>query len=467
MASSTMTLSTSLGKIRGIVRDDCRVFLGVPFAHAGRFEYAVPTERLSDGPEAVFDATKPGPGCPQNRAVHEHLEHATRNFYKKEYREGDTFTYDEDCLNVNIFTPLGAEDPTRKFPVIVFFYGGGFDSGLNNENTFDGAGFARRGVITVFANYRVGVLGYFTHEEIRRRTGRDGNFGLDDQLTALRWVKAHVADFGGDPENITVMGQSAGAISTQYLCLMPENKGLFQHAVMMSGGGMFPKFALPKRAEDTHEYWLAFMKDAGRESFEDFKAAPLEKLFDAVEQIRTERKDHTYNTMPVIDGVLLPRPIDEMIRTPLPIDYMLGYSNTDLYAPIMAYIGNRFGKQNGAYIYFFDLDSPGDDNKAFHSADLRYMFETFDRSWRPYGARDLEAGCELASYVANFARTGDPNGEGLTDGPAGESSALPRWLPAAKHDANVLRIAADGTAMGYAHYFPLAVNFLKHPEPKA
>ena len=93
------------------------------------------------------------------------------------------------------------------------------------------------------------------------------------------------------------------------------------------------------------------------------------------------------------------------------------------------------------------------------------MFETFGRSWRPYGARDLEAGRELASYVANFARTGDPNGADRLTG--GSSSALPRWLPAAKHDAKVLRIAADGTAMGHAHYFPLAVNFLKHPEPKA
>ena len=451
--SSTIIFSTSLGKIRGIEREDCKVFLGVPFAHAGRFEYAEPAERLTETPEAVFDATKPGPGCPQNRAVHEHLEHPTRKFYKKEFREGDEFTYDEDCLNVNIFMPK----EVGNCPVVVFFYGGGFDSGLNNENTFDGAGFARRGVVTVFANYRVGVLGYFTHEELQKRYGRDGNFGLDDQLTAVRWVKAHIAEFGGDPENITIMGQSAGAISVQYLSLMKDNAGLFRRAAMMSGGGLFPKFSLPKPAADTHEYWLEFMKDAGCESFEEFKAAPLDRLFDAVEKIHEDRKDSIYNTMPVVDGVLLPRPIDEMIKTPLPIGYLLGYSNTDMYAPVMTFIGNKFGKKNRAYIYYFDLDAPGDENKAFHAADLRYMFETFDRSWRPFGARDREAGAQLASYVANFARTGDPNAAGL-----------PEWKPAKKGGrAQVLHIARDGTRMGTAHYLKLARNFLKSPSPKA
>ena len=452
MSSSVYTLSTSLGLIRGTEREDCKVFLGIPFAHAGRFEYAELAERLTEDPKEIFDATRPGPGCPQNRAVHPHLEHPTRRFYQKEFREGDEFTYSEDCLNVNIFTPK----ETGSCPVILFFYGGGFDSGLNNENTFDGAGFARRGIITVFANYRVGVLGYFTHEELQKRYGRDGNFGLDDQFKAIRWVRKLIAEFGGDPDNITLMGQSAGAISVQYLSLMKENKGLFRRAVMMSGGGLFPKFSLPKPAGETHGYWLEFMKDAGAETFDEFRNVPLSKLFDAVEKIHADRKDSIYYTMPVIDGVLLPRPVDEMIRTPLPIGYMLGYSNTDMYAPVMAFIGNRFGKKNRAYIYYFDLDAPGDGNKAFHAADLRYMFETFDRSWRPFDARDREAGQELASYVANFARTGDPNAPGL-----------PEWQHAKKSSAKVLHIAREGTKTGRTSFFRTARNFLRHPSPKA
>jgi para-nitrobenzyl esterase len=157
--------------------------------------------------------------------------------------------------------------------------------------------------------------------------------------------------------------------------------------------------------------------------------------------------------MPVVDGLLIPDTLDKLMKNPLPIDYMLGFTNADMYAPFLAYIGRRFGKQNGAYLYYFDLDAPGDDNRAFHSSDLRYMFETLDGSWRPYGARDHEAAAELASYLTNFARSGDPNGPGL-----------PRWSKAEK---GVLRIAPGGTKMGHVNYWKLTRNFLRRPDPKA
>ena len=440
--------SCGCGMLLGNERESCLEFLGVPFARAERFAYASPVERW----EGVLDATQPGPGCPQNRAVHEHLEHPTRRFYKREFREGCDFTYSEDCLNLNIFTPKEA----KNCPVVLFFYGGGFDSGLNSEAAFDGAGLAARGIVTVFANYRVGPLGYLTHEEIRAKTGRDGNFGLDDQLTAIRWVRAHIADYGGNPENLTLLGQSAGAISIQYLCLNPANAGLFRRAAMLSGGGLFPKFALPRRAEDTHEYWLDFMREAGCETLDALRSAPLEALFDAVEALKVRRKDNTYNTMPVVDGLLIPAPVDELIRAPLSLDYLITYTNTDMYAPVMAYIGNRFAKANRAFVSFFDLDAPGDKNGAFHSSDLRYVFETLDGSWRPYGARDREAAAQMADYLANFARSGDPNGPGL-----------PLWERADANRARVLRIAPGGTAMGRAYYLRLAFNFLTKGDPKA
>ena len=197
------------------------------------------------------------------------------------------------------------------------------------------------------------------------------------------------------------------------------------------------------------------------------------KLFDAVEQIKTERKDSIYNTMPVIDGKLIPAPIDEMIKKPLDLDYMIGYTNNDMYAPIMAFIGNRFGKDNGAYIYYFDLDAPGDGNKAFHSADLRFMFETLEGSWRPYGKRDYEAASELASYLANFARCGNPNGDGKGQdadgkGQNGTMAKLPTWKPAKKGlSTNVLRIRKEDTKMGRVNYLKLLNNFLKIGDPKA
>ena len=443
-----ITIHTACGALRGNKRESCLEFLGVPYARAERFAYAVPVSSW----EGVLDATVPGLACPQNRAWHEHLEHPTRRFYKREFRADCDFRYGEDCLNLNIYTPKDA----KGRPVVLFFHGGGFDSGVNSESPFDGAGLAARGVVTVFANYRVGPLGYLTHEEIQRRYGRDGNFGLDDQLAAIRWVKAHIGDFGGDGDNITLLGQSAGAISIQYLCLNHDNDGLFRHAAMLSGGGLFPKFALPRRAEDTHEYWLDFMREAGCSSLDELRMAPLDRLFDAVEALKRRRKDNTYHTMPVVDGALIPAPVDELIREPLSVDYLIGYTNTDMYAPVMAFIGNRFAKANGAYVYFFDLDAPGDDNGAFHSSDLRYVFETLDSSWRPYGERDYEAAAQMADYLANFARCGDPNGSGL-----------PVWLPADNHAARVLRIAPGGTAMGRADYARLLVNFLKRGDPKA
>ncbi len=436
--------STPLGEIRGLDNGRCLEFRGVPFGKAGRFQYAQPVEHW----DGALDATRFGPGCPQNRAVHEHLEDPVRLFYKKEYREGSEFAYSEDCLNLNIYAPYEA----KGAPVILFFYGGGFDSGLNAENPFDGSGWAQRGAVAVMANYRVGPLGYLTHEEIQREYGRDGNFGLDDQFTALRWVREHISAFGGDPDNVTLMGQSAGAISVQYLCLNPAHRGLFRRAVMMSGGGMFPKFALPRPAESTRAYWLQFMELAGCNTFEELKAAPLADIFEAVEKIRALRKDTIYHTMPVVDRALLPEPVDRLIESPLPVDYLIGYTNNDMYAPVMAYIGNKFGRKNGAYLYYFDLDAPGDDNRAFHSSDLRYMFGTLDRSWRPYGQRDQEASAQMMDYLVNFARTGDPNGPGL-----------PRW----KKGKPALRIGLQGTKMGRVGYCKLLNNMLTKGDPKA
>lgn len=439
---------TALGRVRGLETARCLCFLGVPYARAARFAYAEPIEHW----EGELDATSFGPSCPQNRAVHEHLENPTRRFYKKEFREGIAFRYSEDCLNLNIYAPKAA----GKYPVVLFFHGGGFDSGMNCEGPFDGSALAERGIIAVFGNYRVGVLGYLTHEEILRRYGRDGNFGLDDQLTAIRWVKAHIEEFGGDGDNITLLGQSAGAISIQYLCLNPQNAGLFRRAVMMSGGGMFPRFALPRKAADTHAYWEQFQDLAGCRDFDELRTVSTERLFEATEEIRGLRKDNAYNTMPVVDGVLIPAPVDKLFRAPLKIPYMLGYTNADMAAPVMAFIGNRFGKRNGAYLYYFDLDAPGDDNRAFHSSDLRYMFETLDGSWRPYGARDHEASAQMASYLVNFARCGDPNGPGL-----------PRWDRAGTGPvARVLRYAADGTAMGRADYGKLTRHYIRIGDPK-
>ncbi len=441
-------LETSIGTFIGNMYEEAREFLGIPYARAGRFEYGERIDRYED----VFDATKMGNACPQYRQYYQNLRSPERLFYYREFREGIEFRYDEDCLNLNIYTPKSASG----CPVILFFHGGGFNSGSNAEEPFRAFELAKRGIVTVFANYRVGVLGYFCHEEIEKKYHRNGNFGLDDQLQAIRWVRDHIREFGGDDQNITIMGQSAGAISVQYHCLNHDNAGLFNRAFMMSGGGCFPGFALPKKASETYGYWLELMDIAGCRSFEELRDADIRVIHDAYEAIRKRRKDNVYNTMPVIDGYLLKDGVDKLIRDPLKVDYMIGYTNSDMYAPMMAYIGNRFARDNGAYVYFFDIDQPGDENGAFHSSDLRYVFGRLGNSWRPFRDRDYEVSGQMMDLLANFAEKGDPNGNGL-----------PVWDKTDRHHSKVLCIRLKDVRMGRPSYFKMVRNMLQKGEPKA
>ncbi len=475
-------LDTTCGRIRGICNSKCNKFLGLRYAKANRFEYSKLEEPFTE----TYDATKMGDSCPQSRTwvEFEHLDNPERLFYHKEYRKGIKFNYSEDCLNLNIFTPnflttksLG--ESLGPLPVIVFIHGGGFNSGSNSEMPFDGTYFAQHGIITVFINYRVGILGYLTHEDIQKANSRDGNFGLDDQIQALKWVKAHIASFGGDPNNITVMGQSAGAMSIQYMVINKANEGLFNRAIMISGAGLFPKFSLPKKACDCHEYWLELMSCLGCSTLENLKGIGLRPLFEAVEKLKTKRKDTIYNTMPVVDGVLIPEPVDKLIKKPLQIDYMISYTNCDMYAPILAHIGNVFAKNNNGYRYFFDINAPGDNNLAFHSCDLVYIFGMLGSSWRPYGKRDYEASSQLVQYISNFAKYGDVNKTYSIEPWAGEKSKLsdnasynfkdqskvaelPKW-----ERNRVICFGEKETKMGHPGMFKMTCNFLKKGSPKA
>ncbi len=448
MKEGTFLWESQLGSFMGLDFDDYKAFLGIPYAKADRFCYAMAVESF----EGTFDATKHGNVCPQNRTHYEHLEIPERAFYHKEFREGQEFIYDEDCLNLNIFMP----NDDGPHPVLVFIHGGGFDSGANYDSAITGAAYAKRGIVFVSIHYRVSIFGYLTHEDIKTEFGHEGNFGLDDQYQAICWVKKHIADFKGDPDNITLMGQSAGAISIQYLCLSKKCQGLFNRAIMLSGGGMFPKFALPRPAENTREYWKDFMSCAKVESLDELKTLDTYSIFTAIEELKSRRKDNTYNTMPVIDGYLIEDAVDKLIAHPLPIDYMIGYTNNDMYAPIMGYISHKYAKENQAYLYYFDIDAPGNDkNGAFHSSDLRYVFGSLKDSHRPYDAEDYKASDLLIAYIINFAKNGNPNGENL-----------PNWQTAAKaNKALRIRKPVSKIKMSKAHWIKLAANLLSKGDP--
>lgn len=420
-----ITRSTALGTITGLNAGNFVIFKGIPYATAKRFEYATPVQRWTDAgtpDDAPFDATRWPDTCPQKRVWYAHLEQPERMFYHREFREGVPYTYGENCLTLNIYMPAQATDAAGELrPVIVFIHGGGFDSGASYDSAIHGERFAADGFVFVSVTYRVGVLGYCTHQDIAAANeGRDGNFGLDDQFTALTWIKNHIADFSGDPDNITVMGQSAGAISIQYLCCSEKCRGLFQKAFMVSGGGKFPDFALPRPAPQTREYWLDVMATAGCNSFEEFKILDIKKIYDALETVKSRRKDNTYNTMPVIDGYLITRPVQELIRQPLDIPYMVTYTNNDMYAFLMAKIGHEYARQTGAWLANFDVNAPGSDhNKAFHSCDIRYWMGTLGDSHRPYAAHDYQLSEILIRYLENYATTSDPNN--------GPHTGLPHW----------------------------------------
>jgi len=441
----TFELNTNLGKITGIEREHSYVFLGIPYATANRFEYAEPVKELGN-----FDATKHGKVCIQTRTYFPNLDNPARYFYYHEFREGLNYSYGEDCLNLNIFMPKLVN---KKCPVILYFHGGSFNSGSNYDTAFDGDRFAEKDVITVFANYRVDIFGYMTHEEIFKKYGRDGNFGLDDQQKALEWVKENIAQFGGLPDNITVMGQSAGAIATQYLCLNPDNADKIKNAIMMSGGGKFPEFALPKKAEITRKYWLNFMNYADIKNFDELKTTDAKILMEKLVEFKKTRKDNMYMIMPVIDGVLLPKPVKELIKTPLEIRYLLGYTNSDMYAPLMAHIEHKYARKNKAFIYYFDINPKGDNSKAFHSSDIRFAFNSLDKSWRPFEEDDYAAAETFQSYLANFAYCGDPNG--LDDDLSIRN--LPFWQYGGKR---AMHIKSGKFKMTGKHYFKMLKNML-------
>ncbi len=396
-------IETDCGRIRGNKREKCREFLGIRYARAERFAYS----KTVDSWEGIYDATRYGDACVQYRTYFPHLDVPERRFYHREFREGLEFNYSEDCLNLNIYTPLKAQNCS----VLVFIHGGGFNSMANSEGYLDGEGYAKRNVILVCINYRVGVFGYMTHEKIEEKYSRDGNFGLDDMLMALKWVKNHIESFGGKPDAITVMGQSAGAISLQYLCLSEHAKGLYKRAIMISGAGLFPKIGRPRHKEETREYWEEVIRLSGAKSLDEFKRLDAKSILSVIESIKVKRKDNTYNTQPVIDGYLLTQEVDKLINHPLDIDYMAGTTSNDMFTVVLYNMARRFINANKGYRYYFDIDAPGDDNGAFHSSDLRYVFGTLSKSFRNYDKRDYEISEMIMDYISGFVKTGNPNHE--------------------------------------------------------
>ena len=410
-------------------------YKGIRYATAGRWEYPVQVTAW----EGIYDATRYGNCSYQPRAFYNEEDVPEKAFYYNEFRKGETYSYGEDCLFLNVFTPEHAAEGSR-LPVLVYIHGGGFTGGCGHEKHFDGPVWPAKGVIGVTLNYRLGPLGFACLPELAREAGYTGNYGLFDQLTAIRWIRDNIASFGGDPENITIMGQSAGAMSVQQHCLSPMSDGLFSKAVMSSGGGV-SKMMAPGKPENRYAFWQAVMKKAGCADLAAFRALEPEKLFAAWQSCKKEVKGGATSASPCLDGRLVVGSGTDLLAANRhkKIPYLAGSTSEDMMPPILYSMGKNWcaSQEKKSYCWFFDRKLPGDDNGAWHSSDLWYWFGTLDNCWRPMEKKDHDLSNQMTDYLTNFCKTGDPNGSGLHS-----------WNSAGKKQGQVLRLGEGQTRMG-------------------
>lgn len=344
--------------------------------------------------------------------------------------------FSEDCLKLNIWTP--AAQSGEKLPVMLFLYGGGYNRGDSCYKTYDGEEICRSGCIFVNLNYRVSVFGFLAHSglSVRSADGVSGNYGLLDQIAALKWVRENIAAFGGDPENVTIYGQSAGGGSCRYLTASPLAKGLFRRAILMSGGSVHDSELTLDEYRALCEKVLAHvgwtLDDVlHREAFE-----VQNTLYKAAGEVMTALgRSPVFFFRPCVDGVVLPDAHTSAGLFDEDIDVMMGSVYGDglhgkaeaekfddeyavlrafAYAPQIAQA--RRANEKGVrplYTYFIERVRPGDTVPMPHGAELPYFFGTLDRFDDPWTELDRRICRTGMAYWTNFAKTGDPNGAGL------------------------------------------------------
>lgn len=220
--SQIKTAKVTGGEVEGVVADGLSVFKGIPFAAppVGELRWKAPAP------------VAPWTGVKKTDAFADACMQPPNS-------QGNTAPVSEDCLYLNVWTP--AKKGGDKLPVIVWIHGGGFSGGSTSIPMYDGTGLAKKGVVLVSVAYRVGPFGFLAHPELSRESGRgSGNYGLEDMIAGLRWVKENIARFGGDPGNVTLFGHSAGGMAVNQLAASPVTKGLFHRVICMSGGSFAP-----------------------------------------------------------------------------------------------------------------------------------------------------------------------------------------------------------------------------------
>jgi len=459
------------GAVVGIPAADPRIisYKGIPFAAppVGENRWRAPQPVISWEGERECFAFKPIsmqhiPGLDQN------------NIYSREWNVDPTIVMDEDCLYLNVWTPAKTKD--EKLPVFVWYFGGGLQEGNPAEMEFDGERIARRGVVVVTVNYRLNIFGFLAHPELTKEAPEaPTNFGHLDQQAGTRWVKRNIAAFGGDPDNITIGGQSAGGGSVLSQLICPQNKGLFQKAVILSGAmfGVYPNAYPFKTLEVAEKFGEDFFEVLGVKTLEE--ARKLDAFYIRDKLVENHRYFGT-----VIDGKFSNGVHHEKImkgdywHMPLIVtrtsSEFMGGMNSDNMEQFKADAKETFGarydefmkicgeddieKANQAssvsgielaaraiakrneelglitpvYYGIFDPSIPGwDDPKTFHSSDLWFWFETLAKCWRPFKGFHYDLSRNMCNYLANFIKCADPNGEDA------DGTPMPKW-DALKYD---------------------------------
>lgn len=408
-------LHTKLGDITGISLENADFFRNVPFAHAERFEHP----HLIEHWEEEIDATVTDISCPQYGTYLDESQ-KPQPFFFNEFRRGAQFRYAENPLTMNIIRPKNA----RKCPVLVFIHGGGFETGTVGELPYGSSTmYAERGIILISLGHRLNVFSLYRSE----------NYGLYDMAAGIRWIRRHIADFGGDPDMITVMGQSAGAMSIMDLMYSDLLKGSVKGAVMMSGCGAIPQVLGPLTPEESSAFWDRVEAGCGVSGREALKKVDAEKLWRV--WYEASRSPYSFRLMqPGIDGTIISDAPEKLFRKKkvLDIPVIFGVTSQDFMPLFMLEAGYRFANWSRknyrmpVYGYFFDRVLPGGSFRSFHSSDLWYMFGNMDRSWRPFEEKDYQLSAQMADYIESFVKTQNPNRAGL-----------PQWLPICSQNKNL------------------------------